>query len=118
MVRNLEGIIRMKDNAGRKTVMFGIFKKDISLLLNYFVALEMDRISCIAIKHNRNSVEFTVKDKMYFHVNADGTELSGVFGDYNRDMIKCCCIDNYLYSSYDHVDMDHELCDFVFKIYL
>ena len=118
MTRELEGIVKLIDRSDKKTLTFGIFKQDISLLLNYFVALELGRISCFAIKHNRNCVKITMNEKLHFHVIADGIEISGILTENQRDLIKCCSIDNLLYHCYDHVDFEHEAWDFTFKIYL
>ena len=118
MICELEGIVKLMERSHKKTVIFGIFKQDISLLLNYFVALELGRASCIVIKHNRNCVKISMKDNLQFHVIVDGIELSGLLTKNQRDMIKCCCMDNLLYKGYDHVDFEHGICDFTFKVYL
>lgn len=116
MLRELEGIVKLNENSGRKTLAFGILQKDIPLLLSYFSALDYGRIPAFVIKQSHNRIKFTVKEKLCFHISADGWECSGILTDNQRDLIRCCCIDNLLYNSYDHVDFEQECRDFVFRI--
>lgn len=116
MLWELEGIVKMKECPGRKTVVFGILQKDVPLLLSYFSALDYGRLPAFVIKEDINRIKFTVKENLCFHILAGGWECSGTLTDNQRDLIHCCCIDNLLYNSYDHVDLEQECCDFVFRI--
>ena len=116
MIYTLQGEIEVLKSKQKIYIDFGIQKQDLLLMLCYLTALEYKKIGCFRVKNGQIWIKFTFDSQMLFDIDADDTILSGTFKKEQVELIKCCCIDNSLWGGYNHVDFEHELCDFTFRI--
>ena len=112
----LQGDVELLKSDGKVYVSFGITKKDILSMLLYLAALEYKRMRCFFIRNDQICIKFTFHAQLSFEITTDNSILSGVLKKEQVELIKCCCIDNSLWGNYNHVDFEHELCDFTFRI--
>lgn len=107
----IEGLTEQKT-----CILFGVSRQDASQFLFYLTALELGRLPAFRVSDQKAFIQFSYDGAVRFSLGVDEISLNGFFTKEQNELLKCCCADAVLDFSYDHIDFEHDLCDFTFFV--